>query len=103
MHLLSNQIQEVTYPFLQHQMHIERDVPVGEKCFVFHFLLLHFLGVKILNLHLSHQNLRKMEEESSEEPGRDLNELQNADWVGLQAAAKIRLENRFFFSPSQLF
>lgn len=45
-----------------------------------------------LSLHFSHQNLRKMEEESSEEPGRDLNELQNADWVGLQAAAKIRLE-----------
>lgn len=29
-----------------------------------------------------HQNLRKMEAESSEEPGRDLNELQNDDWVG---------------------
>lgn len=29
-----------------------------------------------------HQNLRKMEAASSEEPGRDLNELQNADWVG---------------------
>nr|XP_046256308.1 protein spire homolog 1 isoform X1 [Scatophagus argus] len=27
------------------------------------------------------ENLRKMEEESSEEPGRDLNELQNADWA----------------------
>ncbi|XP_056875634.1 protein spire homolog 1-like [Takifugu flavidus] len=27
------------------------------------------------------QNLRKMEEESSGEPGRDLNELQNADWA----------------------
>ncbi|GLD48684.1 protein spire homolog 1-like isoform X3 [Lates japonicus] len=26
-------------------------------------------------------NLRKMEEETSEEPGRDLNELQNADWA----------------------
>ncbi|GAA6217563.1 protein spire homolog 1-like isoform X1 [Lates japonicus] len=27
------------------------------------------------------ENLRKMEEETSEEPGRDLNELQNADWA----------------------
>ncbi|XP_072250992.1 protein spire homolog 1 isoform X3 [Leuresthes tenuis] len=27
------------------------------------------------------ENLRKMEVESSEEPGRDLNELQNADWA----------------------
>uniref|UniRef100_H2TGE1 Spire type actin nucleation factor 1 n=1 Tax=Takifugu rubripes TaxID=31033 RepID=H2TGE1_TAKRU len=27
------------------------------------------------------ENLRKMEEESSGEPGRDLNELQNADWA----------------------
>ncbi|KAE8288416.1 Protein spire-like protein 1 [Larimichthys crocea] len=27
------------------------------------------------------ENLRKMEQESSEEPGRDLNELQNADWA----------------------
>lgn len=27
------------------------------------------------------ENLRKMEEESSEEPGRELNELQNADWA----------------------
>uniref|UniRef100_A0A3Q3WZT7 KIND domain-containing protein n=1 Tax=Mola mola TaxID=94237 RepID=A0A3Q3WZT7_MOLML len=27
------------------------------------------------------ENLRKMEAESSEEPGRDLNELQNADWA----------------------
>uniref|UniRef100_A0A3Q0R2G2 Spire-type actin nucleation factor 1b n=1 Tax=Amphilophus citrinellus TaxID=61819 RepID=A0A3Q0R2G2_AMPCI len=27
------------------------------------------------------ENLRKMEEESLEEPGRDLNELQNADWA----------------------
>ncbi|KAM9353378.1 protein spire homolog 1 [Symphorus nematophorus] len=27
------------------------------------------------------ENLRKMEEESTEEPGRDLNELQNADWA----------------------
>ncbi|XP_019946712.1 protein spire homolog 1 isoform X2 [Paralichthys olivaceus] len=27
------------------------------------------------------ENLRKMEEESSEEPGRDLNELQNTDWA----------------------
>lgn len=35
-------------------------------------------------LSLPHQNLRKMEAESSEEPGRDLNELQNADWVGVQ-------------------
>ncbi|XP_023127232.1 protein spire homolog 1 isoform X6 [Amphiprion ocellaris] len=27
------------------------------------------------------ENLRKMEEETSEEPGQDLNELQNADWA----------------------
>ncbi|XP_030013747.1 protein spire homolog 1 isoform X2 [Sphaeramia orbicularis] len=27
------------------------------------------------------ENLRKMEEDSSEEPGRELNELQNADWA----------------------
>uniref|UniRef100_A0A3Q2P9E3 Spire-type actin nucleation factor 1b n=1 Tax=Fundulus heteroclitus TaxID=8078 RepID=A0A3Q2P9E3_FUNHE len=27
------------------------------------------------------ENLRKMEKETSEEPGRDLNELQNADWA----------------------
>uniref|UniRef100_A0A672HCQ4 Spire-type actin nucleation factor 1b n=1 Tax=Salarias fasciatus TaxID=181472 RepID=A0A672HCQ4_SALFA len=27
------------------------------------------------------ENLRKMEEETTEEPGRDLNELQNADWA----------------------
>ncbi|XP_070767594.1 protein spire homolog 1 [Enoplosus armatus] len=27
------------------------------------------------------ENLRKMEQESSEEPGRDLNDLQNADWA----------------------
>lgn len=26
-----------------------------------------------------------MEEESTEEPGRDLNELQNADWVGFHS------------------
>ncbi|XP_076592665.1 protein spire homolog 1 isoform X6 [Chaetodon auriga] len=36
------------------------------------------------------ENLRKMEEESSEEPGRDLNELQNADW----AVIKELLRNR---------
>lgn len=34
---------------------------------------------KPVSLSLFDQNLRKMEEESS---GRDLNELQNADWVG---------------------
>lgn len=37
---------------------------------------------KPVSLSLFDQNLRKMEEESSMEPGRDLNELQNADWVG---------------------
>ena len=36
----------------------------------------------ILCLCLFYQNLRKMEEESSEESNRDLIELQNTDWVG---------------------
>lgn len=47
-------------------------------CLTLYFLLLHSNSVSLS----FHQNLRKMEEESSEEPGRDLNELQNADWVG---------------------
>lgn len=42
-----------------------------------------FFNIQTVCLSLSfHQNLRKMEAESSEEPGRDLNELQNDDWVG---------------------
>lgn len=44
------------------------------------------------HLSLPHQNLRKMEAESSEEPGRDLNELQNADWVGLQTTTESRAQ-----------
>ncbi|XP_070821779.1 protein spire homolog 1 isoform X2 [Chaetodon trifascialis] len=38
------------------------------------------------------ENLRKMEEESSEEPGRDLNELQNADWAVIKELLRNRVE-----------
>lgn len=40
-----------------------------------------------------HQNLRKMEAESSEEPGRDLNELENADWVSFRAVMSLPMTN----------
>lgn len=43
-----------------------------------------------------HQNLRKMEQESSEEPVRDLNELQNADWVRKQT---LDLQTHLIISP----
>ncbi|XP_049440126.1 protein spire homolog 1 isoform X2 [Epinephelus fuscoguttatus] len=39
------------------------------------------LGTFLDKIRSAKENLRKMEEESSEEPGRDLNELQNADWA----------------------
>lgn len=35
------------------------------------------------------QNLRKMEGETPEGPGRDLNELQNADWVRLETILNV--------------
>ena len=54
------------------------------KKYPFWFILSYSNCVSLsLSLSLSfHQNLRKMEAESSEEPCRDLNELQNDDWVG---------------------
>lgn len=42
-----------------------------------------FTAIKLISW--SQQNLRKMEEDT-EEPGRDLNELQNADWVGFHTS-----------------
>ncbi|XP_033496942.1 protein spire homolog 1 isoform X2 [Epinephelus lanceolatus] len=39
------------------------------------------LGTFLDKIRSAKENLRKMEEESSEEPGRDLNELQNSDWA----------------------
>lgn len=36
---------------------------------------------EVLCLPLIGQNLRKMEGDTVDEPGRELNELQNADWV----------------------
>ncbi|KAF3691548.1 Protein spire -like protein 1 [Channa argus] len=42
------------------------------------------------------ENLRKMEAESSEEPGRDLNELQNADWLLSHAALCFIRQARFW-------
>ncbi|XP_068426026.1 protein spire homolog 1 isoform X2 [Clinocottus analis] len=39
------------------------------------------LGTFLEKIKSAKENLRKMEEGSSEEPGRDLNELQNADWA----------------------
>ncbi|XP_044215464.1 protein spire homolog 1 isoform X2 [Thunnus albacares] len=38
------------------------------------------------------ENLRKMEEEASEEPGRDLNELQNADWAVIKELLRNHVE-----------
>ncbi|XP_067367248.1 protein spire homolog 1 isoform X5 [Channa argus] len=53
------------------------------------------------------ENLRKMEAESSEEPGRDLNELQNADWArfwvqvmrGLREGVKLKKVQERQYNP----
>lgn len=100
----SNQTQEVIffYPFSsvgcmwnrccscwrKRVEHFEVEI-ILSKLFILHSLAPSLPATVFLTIiskaHLSLplQNLRKMEEESSEEPGRDLNELQNADWVGL--------------------
>lgn len=55
------------------------------------------MALLLLKLYLSlcfHQNLRKMEDGPSGDPGRDLNELQNADWVHKQSQLTSDLQSQ---------